>query len=293
MIPWLPSARIVQGASDASVSWQFVNADGDPAEPASTVTVSAVRSDGSSVTLGAVAGSSTDPRTATIALAEVADVDWITVTWADGGTTVGTEVVEVVGRPPLTPAIVRGLDSSLTGKSSDVLRTAIRSVEDIATRAMHRSPFRRFYTERLDGSDTDTLVVSWPDVRELVWARVYTSATAYTELSAAELASVKASTAPLLIRTDGGYWPCGRQNIEVGYRFGFDVPNDLRGKLALAVRHEVTSYTTGIPDRAVSMQTADGFNVSLATPGTRQWTTGIPDVDEALIRYAFTSVGIA
>lgn len=288
MIPWLPPTRIVRGATDATVAWQFTDADGDPADPGvAAVAATAVRSDGTAVTLGAVSGTDSDPRTASVALAELDRVDWITVSWTLGGVAVGSEVVEVVGRPPLSPAAVRALDPSLNAKSDDLMRAAIRSVEDTATRAMHRSPFERFYRQRLDGSGSSTLVVAWPDLLELVWARVYSTATAYTSLTAGELAAVPAGGGPLLVRTDGGVWPRGCSNIDLGYRFGFSIPNDLRDKLVLAVRKALTQFATGIPDRAVSMQTVEGFNVQLATPGTRNWTTGVPEVDEALNSYRF------
>lgn len=292
-VPTLPATRIVRGASGAELSHQFVDSDGEPAAPSGTVTVAVTRSDGSTVTPGAVAGSSTDPRTVLLAVADVAEVDWLTAVWSDDGTEVFTDTVEVVGGVIMSLATAKSLDPTLAAKEEAFPR-ARRAVEDMVTAELGRSLVERFYTERISGTGTNCVVTSWPDVLEVKWAKIWTSATESTSLTAAELAAIPSNTAGILERTDGSVWPSGTVNIEVGYRFGMlDLPTDLRDNLVLAVRHHLVKLTNGVPYQSETIRTADGILMSLARPGVGNSITGNDDVDAAIRRHGFMQFGIA
>jgi hypothetical protein len=72
----------------------------------------------------------------------------------------------------------------------------------------------------------------------------------------------------------------------VGYEYGWDTPPaDLLEKFAKVVRYSLNATNSGIPDRAMSFQPAEGGNVTLATAGLGPWVYGIPDVDQVIHRY--------
>ncbi len=300
---WLPPRRAVRGAINPSIEWQPTNADGDPADltdGAGDVTVSVTSGDGTDVTgigtVGGVGNTEQLPRTATLPVAAVASVDWLDITWSLDDSVVSHETVEVVGSVLGSTADIVQHSGNLAAEDAALIRRARLAVEDQATRIMNRSPFERFYRERLDGSGSCELLVSWPDVRAVVWVRVWTSATESTDFTAAEVAACQGTPGGIFVRTDGQVWPCGVANIEIGYRFGWtSIPHDLRLDLFRAVRHKVGQMRTeSTPmERATSMQTFDGMNVTLATPGTRGWSTGLPDVDEKLNGYKFARFGVA
>lgn len=288
----LPATRVVKGVA-ATFTHQFVDQDGEPAAPSGTVTVAAVDSEGSTVALGSVSGSGTDPRSVSTS-SVVSDVDHITLTWSDDGTEVATDVVEVVGGTIGTVAAIKATDPSINAEPAATVLAKRKTVEDLATRVLGRSPFERFYVERVDGTGTDRLQLAWPDLISVKWARVYSNATSYVELTAAELAAIPADQGGAAVRSDGDIWECGRRNIEIGYRFGLrELPGDLREALHKSVRHAITQFDTGVPTFAASMTTADGFSMGIAGPGNEQWATGDRDVDRVINGYRFRRVQVA
>lgn len=292
-VPALPARRIVRGAVGPLISWQPTDEDGEPADLGDTpgeVTVVVTTSDGTTVAgVGTVQGDGTDrPRTATLPSDAVEVVDWLTATWSFNGTETYVETLEVVGGTigSIAELVV---DAPNLAKQDDAkLLRARRYVEDVATRAMRRSPFPRFYHETLSGDGTPTMQLAWPNLLEIVWARTW-SATTSTDLTASELAAIGFDDDGVIVRRDGQTWPAGVDNVEIGYRFGWrSIPHDLRGELHRAVVYRVGQMqATSIPDRATSMSTVDGIDYDLATPGVGGWTTGLPDVDEKLKGYRF------
>lgn len=282
-----PDQRIVRGATDAVLSHQFHDADGDPSAPSGTVTVSVTRSNGDSVTVGTVSGSGTSPRTASIAQSELATIDRLTAVWSDDGTEVATTEFEVVGGTVGSVAAIKAIESSIN-KSDTLVKAARKVAEDRFLSTQNRSPFERLVVERLDGTGHAYL---WgavlPDLQSVRWVRVYTSATAFTEFSAAELAAIVTPDAYARFeRTDGKVWPCGRRNVEIAYTAGLTaVPDDLRRAFFKAVRVEVNAASTGVPERASSWGSGDGITFGISTPGQRGAIYGIPELDDVWNKY--------
>jgi hypothetical protein len=291
----LPSTRIVRGATGAQVSWQATDADGEPAAPAATPTVVVTRSDGTTISdVGAVAQTSTGPATATLPATATATVDWLTATWSVSGVELYSETIDVVGGTVASLQAIRVAEPSVASESQQALLAARRAAEDRFVATQHRSPFPRFYVERISGAGRSSLWLTWPDLIEVRWARVHSGST-YTALTADELASI---TAPdqwsSLTRSDGAGWPCGSSNIEVGYVFGLtSVPHDLFEAFCGAVRAQITRTNTGIPDKAIGWASADGVNFQIATPGQRGAIYGIPDIDDVWNRYVDPRPAIA
>src|SRR5574343_569001 len=274
----LPADQRIVAATAATVIWQGVDSDGENADPG-TVTIGVVRSDGTEV----IAAGTATTGTGTAARAKAL--------------TVATTVVDVVGGVYVPISEVRATEPALANGAVDQLARlkVVRSiVETMFESACHRGFVPRFNVARLDGHGTPTLVLPHPDLRRVSWARIYSDATTYTSLTVAELAAIPASASGLAIRTDAGIWPAGTCNIEIGYEYGLDTPPaDIRQAAILAIRSQANTFRSGIPDRAISWQPAEGGNVVLATPGLGIWVTGIPAVDETLKRWTWHSVGIA
>ena len=285
----LPEQRIVRGASDATISHQFYDADGDPAAPSGTVTVAVSRSDGTAVTVGAVDGATTAPRTVTVALAELATIDRLTAVWSLDGTAVATDTIDVVGGTVGSISAITTAESSISTESDSVLKRARKAAEDRFTSTQGRSPFQRLYVQRFDGTGTCRLDgAHWPDLAAVRWARVYTNATTYTALTADELAAIIVPDEfARFERTDGKAWPCGRNNIEVGYVFGMSqVPQDLRDAFAAATREEVVKFNRSTPGQSTTFTSVDGVSFGLSRPGQRGAVYGVDEIDAVFREYA-------
>lgn len=297
MITVVADQRVV-AATPTSIRWQPVDSSGEPTSTSpGTVTVGIARSDGSVlVAAGAatVVGSGDTPdRSYALTAAQTEAIDVLTATWTVAAVTVATTVVETVGGQLVTAADFRGREGSMTAQQNEAIYAARREVEDAVTDSCNRAFTRRLHVDRLSGSGSCELVLSWPDLREVRWARVYSSATDYTVFAADELAAIPPAGSGVATRTDGGIWPCGVSNVELGYVHGGDrPPADLVAALRRAIRQALTRPLSPIPDQSIAFQTIDGVNAQLATPGIGLWVTGIPYVDEVLKRYRFHRVGI-
>ena len=284
-----PAQRIVRGAVSATISHQFTDADGAPADPASAgeVTVTVTRSDGDTVTTGAVAGTGTDPRTVSIALAELTVTDVLTAVWSLADGAVAVDEVEVVGGTIGSLSRIKALDTSLASESDGDLLRARRAVEDVLVSELGRSPVERLVVERLDGTGTPRLWAKWPDIREVAWARVWTSPSTSTALTADELAAIPATPGRALERTDGRSWPVGRRNVEVAYRFGMPaLPGDIADNLILAIRYHLVLFDTNKAFLSEQMRLPDGTIVGANRPGVGRSITGNDDIDASIRRHA-------
>jgi hypothetical protein len=287
----LPAVRLVKGAA-GTISHQFTDSNGDPSAPPSGVLgVSVVRSDGTSVTSGAVGGSGANPRTTAIGVDELLVTDWLTATWTLDGDAIATDVVEVVGGTLGSAEVLRATDPTLNAKSADELHAKRRIVEDMSLAILGRAIFERFAVERIPVARFGgSLFLSFPDVREIAWARTWSGTTSY-DLTSDELGDLVVNDSSFT--SPNKAWPYGG-TVEVGYRFGmWSCPGDLLDALRKSVRHAFNNFDTGVPAFAASMQTADGFNFGLAGPGNDNWATGDITIDRVINRYKYRPAVIA
>lgn len=283
----VPGTRLLVGALDASISHQFYDSDGDPANPG-TVTVEVTRSNGDDVTVGAVTGSGTNPRSVTVGVAELAEVDWLTATWSLGGDVIATDTIEVVGGFIGSVEAIKRAEPTLANADDDDIKRARAAAEDRFLSACNRSPVARFYRERTHGTGGPALWnLTWPDIQRVLWVRSYTSATTYTEYTAEQLAAIPFSEYAWLERTDGGIWSYGRSNIEIGYRFGMiSIPNDLQDALYRAVRiHYTNAQAQGVPSGLEAYTSIDGIAYRPTIPGQRGAIYRDDDVNAVYARY--------
>lgn len=290
-------------ATAASLSWQPLDGDGEPADPG-TVTVGVVSSDGATVVAAgtATSGSASDPRTAALTVAQTADLEVLTATWKVGTDTVATTEHWVVGGFLYSIADLRSREPSLADSARDtsaVLREVRDEIEETFENAtgVPWTPRLRLVTSLRD-HDGYALDTGGTHARSVRWCRLWTSGETYTELTASELAEIASAEdgiVTLPLSTSGyakvtaavevGFWHPGSAAV------GSQVPADVRRQALLAARAGATQARSGIPDRATSQQLADGGSVTLATPGVGRWITGIPTVDEMLKRRDRRRVG--
>jgi len=278
---------------DANLVYSGSDQDGEPAD-VGTVTVTVTNSYGTAVTSGAVAesGDSNEIRTTTIAAADNLSVDRLTAVWTGPNGVLATARYDIVGGYYATVADMREdtvLGSAVKHPVASLVkdRTEVESMLDDACR---RAFVPRFYSEVLSGSGNDTLSLVQADLREVVWAQYWTGA-AWADL-ALDVTEIPAD--PFGLAVARRYvWPCGVNNIRVGYRYGWDAPPaDLRRAVVKAVEARRSGDNSGIPSRAISVQGTELGNVVLATPGLGKWITAVPEIDEVINRYRRRNLGV-
>ena len=84
----------------------------------------------------------------------------------------------------------------------------------------------------------------------------------------------------------------GHGTVVVEYEHGFDrPPADLVTAAIQHLRHQLNTFvSSSLIDRATQVQTIEGQNMQLATPGRFGFDTGIPGVDAVYQRYDFKAL---
>jgi hypothetical protein len=119
--------RIV-AATEATITWQPTDQEGEPADPAAAVTVGVKRADGTALVAdgAATTGTGDSPRAFALSRAQTAQLDVLVATWRIGATVVATTHHAIVGRRYVSLAEVRQIDPTLlsteTTKNADMLR---------------------------------------------------------------------------------------------------------------------------------------------------------------------------
>lgn len=140
----------------------------------------------------------------------------------------------------------------------------------------------RAATVRLAGNGSTRLVLPHYPVNSITAVRIYTDATAFTSLTATELAQVLANPDGTVERF-GTYWPIGYsynpRNIAIDYRHGYTpTPEDIREAAMVAIREKLLEDVSGARgNRQFSVATEQGI-VRSSVPG-KDRPFGIPAVD--------------
>lgn len=291
--------RILRGTA-ATLAVQLADYEGEPAAPVGTLTVDITKADGTAViTGGATAGSSTDPRTYALVVADNATLELLVCAWKDGGVERARTYVDVVGGFYFSAAALEVFDSSLgdlNGSATPLakMRRVRAEVERECEEITGTAWVRRYARVRVSGNGTRNVALPVWAPRTIRSVRDYTDATTYTAFSAGELAGIDASEGGVLTRTDGGVWPYGDENLVIEVEHGYDrPPDDLKHAAMTRFRYLYNAEKSGIPDRATSFTIADAGVFSLATAGRAGFETGIPEVDAVYGRRSVKIPGIA
>lgn len=292
------SAQRILRATPAVLSFQYRDQDGVEADPGA-ITVEVVRSNGDEVLPAGTptTGTGAAPRLVSLSPSQTAELDRFTALWSAGGVLLGETVHEVVGGFYAGVGEVRQSDKSLanttTFTNADIV-AAREEVERLFESVTGMAWVQRFEMERVDGTGTNRLLLSWPRLRKVAWCRVWRSDTAFDLLDEDDLLAIVPNRAGEAIRTDGQVWHRGVRNVEIAYVHGVnECPADLRKAALRAIRHQLNLFRSATPDRATTFTMMEGGTVTLATPGLGPWHTGIPEVDEVLKRYSVRTPSIA
>jgi hypothetical protein len=290
------SRQRILRATSALLSWQPQDADGEPSDPG-TVTVQVLRSDSTELVAAgtATSGATTAARTIALSVAQTAQLDWLTAVWSVAGTVFATTTHEVVGGFFFSTADLRTVEPSTADASRDVkarILSVRAEVEAFFEEACSVAFVPRFSVASVSGGPK--LVLPAARVRAIRWmARRDFGTGAYVPVAAATVANYGFDPAGTInsgfYDPDGfGDYYLGRGDYQVGYEHGYDAPPaDVKRAALQYARAQLNQARSAIPDRATSMQLADGGSVTLATPGTGKWHTGIPAVDEVIRRYTY------
>jgi hypothetical protein len=298
---YLAPVRAVQGAP-VTVTFTPVLSTGEPSSvDPGTVTVGAVRADGTAVV---APGTATTPvgvtRTYTLTAANTALLDQLTVTWTSSGVAVGTTTVDVVGNVFANLADIRGTAVMLadTVKYPDAALIRARTeVEAMFERAIGNvlSFVPRFDTATMWHRGQKMLRLPHYFLRQVRWARYWYDAASSTAVDPTLLPFIRPNDAGLaILYDDTESWPVGR--LEVGYEHGMDAPPpDVKRQAIAAVRRQANLAFSAVDPRAFSMTSPGGEIQRFPTPGLGPWVTGIPEIDEVIqsyrAQYSMTQVG--
>ena len=289
----IPDQRIARGAASATLSYQFTDQYGEPSAASGTVTVSVTDSAGSAVVTGqATTQTGTGPYEYTLS-SNLDTIDRLTATWLVDGSAAASTVIEVVGGVYCSNSELKALEPTLATRSDAVLRAARTEAENMIEEWCNRAFVHRIEIERRNGTGASALPVSWPNIVDVKWGKVWYSGNSSTSLTASELADIAATRGPLLNRQDGWLWERGVDNIEVAYIHGLaNPPEDIKRVCAALVHRQLTVANRALADNATQYFPAEGGSVMMAQPGMRGSFTGIPWMDEILKRWQWRNVGV-
>jgi len=276
-------------ARAATLTFSGTDEDGQPADPG-VVTVAVTNSAGETVTAGAVSVVATNNRTSVISAADSPTVDRLQAVWSSGGVELETTYHDIVGGVYCSVADIRdgsSLNNETTHTSASLIIDRSEAEYQIES-ACNRAFVPRFWSETLSGTGHSSVMLEKPDLRDVVWANYWTGS-AWAPITGVVADIPPSGVGVAILRSD--FWPAGHNNVQIGYRYGWNrPPADLKRAAAKAVQHHRHTDSSGIPDRAISIQGSELGNVVLATPGLGRWVTAVPGIDEVLNRYKFTRI---
>lgn len=285
--PVYADERVLKGVA-ATISAQFLNQHGDPADPG-TVTVGVVDATGATVLAAGTAttGSGTGARTASLTSTHTASTAWLTATWTASSTGTLITLVEVVSRYYFTEAQARAHKHALMNSTTDYPTTQMRFAREEVEREFERVcwPFVPRY-RRIVLPATGGYRLFLPDmhIRNIRSIREYASdGVTSSDWSASDMASIEFDPSGELCSQIGRTFGTPPGTVAVEYEYGFDKPDNRVIDAALELlRYRMNADRSGVPARAQTYTATEGGTYSLTVAGRGNAVTGIPDVDVIL-----------
>lgn len=284
--------RILQGAV-ATLTTTFLDQNGSPADAAGAVTVGVNQADGTVVLAAGTAAAHGTAGVYTVALsaAQTAAMNLLTATWTDAGNSaVHVSTHEIVGGFLFSIADARAADPTLSDQTKypdAAILLARQEVEEECEMICDRAFVPRYRRETLSGASRTDITLSANDIRIVRSVRVYNppGSSTFITLTASQLAGLSMERNGTITRTDFAVFDEGMSNVIVECEFGLDrPPTDLKRAALIRLRTRLNLNNSGINDRALSWQSADGGTYRLDTADA--WKTGIPEVDAAYNRWS-------
>lgn len=300
--PTVVESQMVTGSVPAAtdVQWQPVDSDGDPADPGVVVSVQVASSDGTElIAKETTDGTGSDPRTIAtlLTLAQKATVDWLIATWTDPSDNVlAVTTHELIGAPLLTLADYKRFQPNNSASvDADVLRPVRREVDEAMCRGhsswLNRSVLPRFQVElyETDYRVTDRLLLHYPDLRRVAWARTLNADGTTTSITVTGIKPDPLGHAVLPNAT----WPIGAR-IEIGYEHGYpQPPEDVKRMAAKEIYARLGGQSSAIDARARTYQDALGNTLTFNEVGTRHRVSDVEGVNQLVRDHRWDVPGVA
>jgi hypothetical protein len=242
------------------------------------VTVDITRADGTAFATGAA---TTKPVGTTgiyrYVLAPQTNLEYFKLVW--NGTFGGvaqkiTTHAEIVGAfyvPVSDIKAMRGLTTETTARVEE----ARQWFEDLAEGYCGRAFVPRFGIDRLDGDNTDTILLDRIEPRTVLSAKI--GGVAQTGTSTWAL-----HPTGRVVR-DTGTFAEGSRNVEIQYEYGADEPDfELREAALRAIQYRLLGDNLGLPAEAMSAAVDVRGPLTLGPPAGFTQPTGIPEVNHVL-----------
>ena len=277
-------------ATAVTIVWQGVDSDGEPADPG-TVTVGVTNSAGDTVV---AAGTATvvdgTKRTYALTATQTASIDVLTASFSSGGNVVGTVRVEIVGAPLITRAEFQSLQKLTQEKSPEQVIEVRRQVDAFFLDKLKWAMTPRLAVERIHSVGRRELVLHFPHLREVRWARKVNSDGTRTTI--ANVDQVAASGAAIADFGPYDCWPVG--DIEIAYVHGTRRPSDdAKRVIARLMKAYLGEQVSTLDDRTQTFSDGTGATYSLAVEGRNGVYSSIPTVNEFIRANRREVTGIA
>jgi len=246
------------------------NADG-------AVTVDITRADGTVLVTGAA---TTNQGTGIYryTLAPQANLEYFTLVWNGtfGGVaqkiTTHAEIVGAFYAPLNDIRAMKGL-GNVTDFPNARLEEARQWFEDLAEAYCARAFVPRFAIDKLDGDNTDTILLDRIEPRTILSCKIGGVAQTGTATWALYRTGV--------VVRDTGSFAAGSRNVIIQYEYGADEPDlELREAALRAIQYRLLGDNLGLPAEAISASTDVRGPLTFGGAGSRP--TGIPEVDQVL-----------
>lgn len=219
--------RILRGAA-ASIQVTWDDQHGEPVAAGGAVTVRVQKADGTDVVAAGSSTSGSNPYVRALTATQTATLEALTATWTDASNSATrTTRVDVADRFFFSRAYAEQVETALAddSKYSDTAFRRARLETEIECEKVCGVAFvPRYSRVVVDGSDDRELLLPHRALRRIRSVREYTSASAYTEYTAAELAAIAVKADGRILRPASALFTGGDANIVVEYEHGYDAP---------------------------------------------------------------------
>lgn len=277
-----PVRQRIQQRTAATLTWSPIDSDGEASttDPG-TVTVGVVDAAGSTVVAdGTATVASGASRTLALTAVHTANLDTLTATWKVAGVTVGVTEHDVVGGFYYSLAEVRAVEPTVANPvdypnaGQVTIRAEVEAFFESCTNVAWMPRFTAVWCD--PGA---SLLTGLFYLRSVRWVREYAADGTYTALT--DLSALTPAATGSIARTGGFY---GSRCL-VGVEHGLSgPPADLKRAAMQYHRVRAQAASSGVPQRAVSLQMVDGGSVQFRSAGNEWRPTGIETIDEVLRR---------
>lgn len=288
----MANQRILAGAA-ATLTFTNLDADGLAADAIGAMTVGVTRADGTVVIAagGATTHGATGVYTKALTAAQTASLDLFTATWTDAGAGARTSDHEIVGGYVFSIDEAKAFET-LSAISNTLIIAKRAEVEDELERIRNAAFVPRYARLTLNGTGDREIVTGLSWVRRLRTCKLLSStgSSSSSSFTATQLAACQVTEDGRIRRGDGDVFDYGVANVIVEIEHGFtDWGSDLKTAALTRLRERLNKADSGIPDRAKSYQSQDGYSYDIAEAGAD--STGNPYVDAVYARYPHSNDG--